>query len=131
MKDGSIYLQLNEPINIAWENSNYNSVKQEIIEKGWTDYPLEDTYYVYDSVYGWIADDGLASDPFRLLGGYHIRIRSLSDSDIAGAAHQDSGVLRHAIGFEKAEELVAGFYIDPDDTRWHEYQDVYAYNNYW
>ena len=101
VKDGSIYLQLNEPINIAWENSNYNSVKQEIIEKGWTDYPLEDTYYVYDSVYGWIADDGLASDPFRLLGGYHIRIWSLSDGDIAGAAHQDSGVPHHAIGFEK------------------------------
>lgn len=122
---------MNEPINIAWKNSNYTSVKQEILENAWTDYPLEDTYYVFDSVYGWIADDGLASDPFRLLGGYHIRIRSLSDSDIAGAAHQDSGVLRHAIGFEKAEELVAGFYNDPDDTRWHEYQDVYAYNNYW
>ena len=130
VKDGSIYLQLNEPINIAWENSNYNSVKQEIIEKGWTDYPLEDTYYVYDSVYGWIADDGLASDPFRLLGGYHIRIWSLSDGDIAGAAHQDSGVPHHAIGFENAEELVAGFYNDPDDTQWHVYQDDYALNSY-
>jgi len=123
-------IENNEPIYIAWENSNYNSVKQEIIEKGWTDYPLEDTYYVYDSVYGWIADDGLASDPFCLLGGCHIRIWNLSDGDIAGAAHQDSGVPHHAIGSGNAEELVAGFYNDPDDTRWHVYQDDYALNSY-
>lgn len=130
VKSGSVYLQLNEPINIAWENSNYNSVKQEILEKGWTDYPLEDTYYVYDPVYGWIADDGLATDPYRLFGGYHIRIWRMSDNDIVGAAHQDSAVPHHAIGFENVEELVAGFYIDPDDSRWHVYQDDYALNNY-
>jgi len=130
VKDGSIYLQLNEPINIAWENSNYNSVKQEILEKGWTDSPYENTYYVYDSTYGWMADDGLASDPYRWFGGYHIRILGMSDGDIIKAAHEDSGFPHHAIGFENAEELIAGFYNDPDDTRWHVYQDDYALNNY-
>jgi len=130
VKDGTIYLQLNEPINIAWENSNYNSVKQEILEKGWTDSPYENTYYVYDSAYGWMADDGLASDPYRWFGGYHIRIWGMSDGDIVGAAHEDSGFPHHAIRFENAEELIAGFYDDPDDTRRHVYQDDYALNNY-
>jgi len=77
---------------------------------------------------GWPTTDSKRSVP--LGWGYHIRIWGMSDGDIVGAAHEDSGFPHRAIGFENAEELIAGFYNDPDDSRWHVYQDDYALNNY-
>lgn len=122
------YHQLDEPVNIAWENNNLNTVKQEMFEEGWWDIIAEDVYYIYDS--GWKAGDGVASDPLRLFGGWHIRLWQMADGDVIGAAHHDSAAPHHADGFENAEECIAAFYDQPDDDLWHVYEDDYALNNY-
>lgn len=127
-KIGDTYHQLDEPINIAWESNNLNTVKSEMLNEGWWDIIAEDVYYIYDN--GWREDDGVASDPIRLFGGWHIRLWQMSDGDVVGAAHHDSAVPHHADGFENAEEYIAAFYDQPDDDLWHVYEDYYALNNY-
>jgi hypothetical protein len=127
-KIGDTYHQLDEPINIAWESNNLNTVKSEMLNEGWWDAIVEYVYYIYDN--GWIEDDGVASDPIRLFGGWHIRLWQMSDGDVVGAAHHDSAVPHHADGFENAEEYIAAFYDQPDDDLWHVYEDYYALNNY-
>jgi len=127
-KIGDTYHQLDEPINIAWESNNLNTVKSEMLEEGWWDFIAEDVYYIYDN--GWREGDGVASDPIRLFGGWHIRLWQMSDGDVVGAAHHDSAVPHHADGFENAEEYIAAFYEQPDDGLWHVYEDYYVLNNY-
>jgi hypothetical protein len=127
-KIGDTYHQLDEPINIAWESNNLNTVKSEMLNEGWWDAIAEYVYYLYDN--GWREDDGVASDPIRLFGGWHIRLWQMSDGDVVGAAHHDSAVPHHADGFENAEEYIAAFYDQPDDDLWHVYEDYYALNNY-
>lgn len=127
-KIGDTYHQLDEPINIAWESNNLNTVKSEMLNEGWWDAIAEYVYYIYDN--GWREDDGVASDPIRLFGGWHIRLWQMSDGDVVGAAHHDSAVPHHADGFENAEEYIAAFYDQPDDDLWHVYEDYYALNNY-
>lgn len=127
-KIGDVYHQLDEPVNIAWESNSLNNVKSEISEEGWWDIIAEDVYYIYDN--GWKADDGMASDPLRIFGGWHIRLWQMADGDVIGAAHHDSAVPHHADGFENAEEFVATFYDQTDDDQWHVYEDIYALNNY-
>ena len=119
------YHQLNEPTNMIWKYSTLTDVRNEIwIDHDWYHVmvPYEDTYYIYDG--GWRADYGLADDPFRLSGGYHIRLWELSDGDVIGAAHQDSSFPHHAVGFENAENLIAGFFQDPDDSAWRVYPNL-------
>ncbi|ADN35232.1 conserved hypothetical protein [Methanolacinia petrolearia DSM 11571] len=127
-KLGDTYHQLDEPINIAWESNDLNTVKAEILNEGWWDVIAEDTYYIYDS--GWKADDGLADDPLRVFGGWHIRLWQMNDGDVVGAAHHDTWAPHEADGFENAEEEVAGFYDQPGDVMWHVYEDDYSLNNY-
>jgi len=122
------YHQLDEPVNIAWENNNLNTVKSEMLDEGWWDVIAEDVYYIYDNE--WKADDGVANDPVRLFGGWHIRLWQMADGDVVGAAHHDSAVPHHADGFENAEEYIAAFYDQPDDDMWHVFEDYYALNNY-
>lgn len=122
------YHQLDEPINIAWESNDLNTVKPEILNEGWWDVIAEDTYYIYDS--GWKADDGLASDPLRVFGGWHIRLWQMNDGDVVGAAHHDTWAPHEADGFENAEEEVAGFYDQAGDDMWHVYEDDYSLDNY-
>jgi len=117
-----------DPVNLAWENTNINTAKSEMLDEGWVDDPWEYTYYVYDSVHGWMADDGVADDKYRLFGGYHARLWQMSDGDVvANAHHDDSAInwppLHQADEYEPAEDLVAGFY---DGGGW----TVYA-GNYW
>ena len=112
-KVGDSYHQLDEPVNIAWESNNLNTVKTEILNEGWWDIIAEDTYYIYDS--GWKADDGLADDPLRVFGGWHLRLWQMNDGDVIGAAHHDTWAPHEADGFENAEEEVAGFYDQVDD----------------
>lgn len=124
---GGVYHQLTEPINMIWSGAYLSTIKTEMTEKGWWDTIAEDTYYIYDG--SWKADDGVASDPVRLFGGYHIRLWQLSTGEVVGAAHQDSAAPHHAVGFENAEDLITTFYQDADDTLWHVYPDnVYLGN---
>lgn len=118
---GGVYHQLNEPINMIWGGAYLSTIKTEMIEKGWWDTIAEDTYYIYDG--SWKADDGVASDPVRILGGNHVRLWQLSTGEIVGAAHQDSAVPHHAVGFEVTEDLITTYYQDADDTLWHVYPD--------
>jgi hypothetical protein len=118
---GGVYHQLTEPINMIWSGAYLSTIKTEMTEKGWWDTIAEDTYYIYDG--SWKADDGVASDPVRLLGGNHVRLWQLSTGEVVGAAHEDSAVPHHAVGFEVAEDLITTFYQDTDDTLWHVYPD--------
>jgi len=132
------YHQLNEPTDMIWKYTTLTAVRNEIwIDHSWYHvmFPYEDTYYIYDG--GWMADYGLANDPFRLNGGYHIRLWALSSGDVIGAAHQDSSFPHHAVSFKTAESLIAGFFQNPDDGTWRVYCNLqylgnpvsYPYNN--
>lgn len=123
------YLQLDEPINIAWENNDMDTVKSEMLDEGWWDITAENVYYIYDNN-EWRAGDGVASDPLRILGGWHVRLWEMADGDVVGAAHHDSAVPHHADGFENAEEHIAAFYDQLEDDMWHVFEDYYALDNY-
>ena len=104
-----------DPINLAWENTDKNTVKSEMLDEGWVDDPWEWTRYVHDPENGWMADDGVADDKYRLFGGYHARLWQMSDGDVvANAHHDDSAInwppLHQADEYEPAEDLVSGFY---------------------
>jgi hypothetical protein len=114
---GGVYHQLTEPIYMIWAGASLSTIKTEMTEKGWWDIIAEDTYYIYDG--SWKADDGVASDPVRLFWGDHIRLWQLSTGEVVGAAHEDSSVPHHAVGFEVAEDRITAFYQDADDTLWH------------
>lgn len=118
---GGVYHQLTEPINMIWSGAYPSTIKTEMTEKGWWDTIAEDTYYIYDG--SWKSDDGVASDPARIFGGNHVRLWQLSTGEVVGAAHEDSAVPHHAVGFEVAEDLIMTFYQDSDDTSWHVYPD--------
>ncbi|MEA2076131.1 MAG: hypothetical protein U9O85_10470 [Euryarchaeota archaeon] len=141
-----------DPINLAWENTNEATVKSEILEEGWVNVSwsnfTEFTFYVSDPVYGWIEDEGVADDEHGWWGRYHTRLWQMSDGDlwwrtVVGQAHHDDPVfnwppLHQADEYEPAEELVAGFYQIgwnvSDDIYWldNEYTNPYgAYNNGW
>ncbi|MDI6811311.1 MAG: hypothetical protein QMD80_06540, partial [archaeon] len=109
-----------------------------MLEEMWSDIydgpPCEYNFKIYDLVYGWIGDDGVAegwpgSDCFRELGGYHVRLWRLSTGDVIGQAHHDTMPPHKADQYEPIEELVAGYYKEPDDTQWAVYDDNYWLNN--
>jgi len=125
---GGVYHQLTEPINMIWSGAYLSTIKTEMTEKGWWDIIAEDTYYIYDG--SWKADDGVAVDPVRLFGGDHIRLWQLNTGEVVGAAHEDSSVPHHAVGFESAENRIMAFYQDADDTLWHVYPDNTYLGNY-
>ncbi len=133
-RDGDTYTQ-EDPVNMVWENTNLDTTMSEIAEEGWGDAGAEHTFYVSDPSYGWLAQtDSLATDPLGLFGRYHIRFWHLSTGDVAGQAHHDTppqGVPpeHHADEYEPAEELVAGYYEEPDDTQWKVYDDNYPLGN--
>jgi len=126
---GGVYHQLTEPINMIWSGASLSTIKTEMTEKGWWDDIVEYTYYIYDG--SWKADDGVAVDPLRLLGGDHIRLWQLNSGEIVGAAHEDSwGPIHTVVGLEVAEDRISAFYQDPDDTLWDVYSDdIYLGNS--
>lgn len=146
-EDDGLYVQ-ESPINMAWENTDMDAVKDEMEEEGWEDIPDECgippipcqvDHYVYDPEYGWIVGDGVAcafppSTPcfhcHRVWGGYHIRLWSLSSGAVVGQAHEDSvwdPIHGHqAVAYESVEELVADFY---DEAEWTVYDDNYPLDN--
>jgi len=49
--DGTQWIyEREDPINLAWENTDINAAKAEILEEGWHDiwWPFEYVHYVYD-----------------------------------------------------------------------------------
>jgi hypothetical protein len=120
------WYERDDPINLAWENTDKNTVKSEMLDEGWVDDPWEWTRYVNDPENGWMADDGVADDKYRLFGGYHARLWQMSDGDVVANAHHDSAVPHHADQYEPAEDLVAGFY---DGGEWTVYAGTYWLDN--
>lgn len=106
-----------DPINLAWEYTNLNTVKSVILDQGWKDNIFEYTYYVSDPVNGWIEDDGVATDEERYLGGYHTRLFELNNGDVVGGAHHDDPFPHEADEFETAEDVVAEFF-DGNVNNW-------------
>lgn len=127
-KSGDIY-EKEDPINLAWKNTTKDTAKSEILEEGWYDWGTWYDFYVYDPVDGWKDDDNVADDPFGLFGRYHARLWQMSDGDVVANAHHDSPVPHEADKLEEAEELVAGYFAEPDDTEWRVCEDSYNLDN--
>jgi len=127
-KSGDIY-EKEDPINLAWKNTTKDTAKSEILEEGWYDWGTYWDFYVYDPILGWINDDNVADDPFGLFGRYHARLWQMSDGDVVANAHHDTPPPHEADELEEAEELVAGYFAEPDDTEWRVYEDSYNLDN--
>nr|CBH38611.1 hypothetical protein, containing PKD domain [uncultured archaeon] len=122
------YYERGLPINLAWEETTKDEVKAEILEEeGWVDDPLEWHEYVYDPVYdGWIRDDGIADDKYGPKGRYHTVLWQMSNGDVVANAHHDRHVPHVADQLEEAEELIAGYFPEPE---WRVCHDNYFLNN--
>jgi len=127
-KSGDIY-EKEDPINLAWKNTTKDIAKSEILEEGWYDSGIWYHFYVYDPVYGWVNDDNVADDPFGIFGRYHARLWQMSDGNVVANAHHDSAIPHEADELEEAEEFVAGFFNESDDTEWNVYEDSYNLDN--
>ncbi|NQE45057.1 hypothetical protein C5S31_03415, partial [ANME-1 cluster archaeon GoMg2] len=127
-ESGGIY-EKEDPINLAWKNTTKGVVKSEILDEGWYDYGTWYGFYVYDPVNGWVYNDNVADDPFGLFGRYHARLWQMSDGNVIANAHHDTSVPHEAEKLEEAEELVASYFNEPDDTEWQIYEDSYYLNN--
>ncbi|MCW7071423.1 MAG: hypothetical protein OCU12_03690 [Methanophagales archaeon] len=129
LKSGEIYEQ-NLPINIAWKGTTKNRAKSEILEEeGWVDDPVEYTEYVYDREKGWIRDDGVADSKYGVFGRNHTLLWQLSDGNVVANAHHDDPFPHKADELEEAEERVAGFFGEPEDTEWRVHEDSYDLGN--
>ncbi len=113
-KVSSKYYEREDPINLIWGVSDLSTVKPLILSNGWYDWISEYTYYIYNPfVKNWVPGDGVADDPFRVLGGYHARLWQVGDSVVSNAHHDDSVfiVAGHQVDeYEAAEAEVAGFF---------------------
>ena len=131
-KSGDIY-ERRLPINLAWKNTTKDTAKSEILEEGWVDNPIQYTEYVYDPIDGWIIGDGVATDKYGIFGRYHVNLWQMFDENVVANAHHDCSVIpfgHEADELEEAEELVAGFFNQPEDTEWNAYEDNYWLDNY-
>ena len=110
-----------DPINIAWECTDKNTVKSRIFTNGWTDCVVEYRQYVFDPEYGWFLDDPVADSTWREKGGNHARLWELSNNDVVASAHHDKITIvppgHEADKYETTEDLVAGFF-DNDLNNW-------------
>ncbi|MEA2074207.1 MAG: Ig-like domain-containing protein [Euryarchaeota archaeon] len=127
-KSGDIY-EKGLPISLAWKNTTKDTAKSEILEEGWVDNPIQWTEYVYDSINGWIIGDGVATSTFGIFGRYHANLWQMSDGNAVANTHHDTPVPHEADELEEAEELVAGFFNEYDDTEWNVYEDSYNLDN--
>ena len=119
-----------DPINIAWENTDKNTVKSRILSNNdWTNLVSENRQYVCDPVYSWVLDDPVADDRYRINGGYHARLWEMSSGDVVANAHHDSSLPHEADEYEPAEDLVAGFF-DNDLSNWWVLYDTHELDNY-
>jgi uncharacterized repeat protein (TIGR01451 family) len=120
------------PINLAWENTDKNTVKSVIKDEGWYDWVMAWwDFYVSDKEKGWIKADDVADERFGLdVPRYHVRLWQLSNGDVVANAHHDTPARWHeADQYEEAEELVAAFFLVSDGTEWGVCNDSYYLNN--
>ncbi|MCK4603710.1 MAG: hypothetical protein KAU41_03310 [Deltaproteobacteria bacterium] len=131
-----------DPINLAWENTNIDRVKDEILleDPDWvTIYsPIQQhehyVYDVYDRELGdgkWIPGEGVANAPLGLSGRYHARLWQMFYGDVVANAHHDCPPINFPFGheadqYEEAERLITSFFIGPDDKEWTWYVDSYG-----
>lgn len=131
------YYELEDPINLIWEQDSLKAVKCVILNQRWVDNPVEYTHYIQYPDGSWVAGDGMADSKYRILGGCHLRLWKLPDGKIISNAHHDDNVLiipGHQVDdYENAEAKVAGFFGTPSGVYWLDnicYSDYYnAYND--
>jgi len=108
------YYEVEDPINLVWEDSSLNNVKKVILSQKWVDNPVEYTHYLPYPDESWVAGDGVADSKYRIFGGYHTRLWQLPCGDVVSSAHHDDSFLiipGHQVdGYENAESKVAGFF---------------------
>ena len=108
------YYEVEDPINLVWEDSSLNNVKKVILSQKWVDNPVEYTHYLPYPDGSWVAGDGVADSKYRIFGGYHTRLWQLPCGDVVSSAHHDDSFLiipGHQVdGYENAESKVAGFF---------------------
>jgi len=127
-KSGDVY-EKRLPINLAWKNTTKDTAKSEILEEGWVDNPIQLAEYVYDPIDGWMSGDGVATHVVGIFGRYHANLWQMSDGNVVANAHHDTPVPHEADELEEAEELVAGFFNESEDTEWRVYEDSYNLDN--
>lgn len=110
---GTIY-EVEDPINLIWEDKSLTNVKNVISAKGWVNNPVEYTHYLQYPDGSWVPGDGMADSKYRIFGGYHTRLWELPCGDVVSSAHHDDSIFiipGHQVdGYENAESKVAGFF---------------------
>ncbi|WP_319506248.1 hypothetical protein [uncultured Methanolobus sp.] len=112
---GICWYEMEDPINLVWQNTYKSEVKSEF-PPDWTDYPYENTQYVFIGN-KWVKADGIADDRYRFFGGHHARLWEIPGDTVIGNAHHDDAVFNYPIGhqvddYEGAEEKVSNFYLN-------------------
>ncbi|HII01737.1 TPA: hypothetical protein HA351_08850 [Methanosarcinaceae archaeon] len=133
------FYELEDPINLVWEQSNLKTVKSVILRQRWVDNPSEYTHYLSYPDGSWVKGDGMADSKYRVLGGYHARLWELPNGAVVANAHQDDDIFiipGHQVkGYENAEYEVSGFFGTVHGSYWLDnecYNGYYnAYNNGW
>lgn len=133
------FYELEDPVNLVWEQSNLKTVKSVILRQRWVDNPSEYTHYLSYPDGSWVRGDGMADSKYRVLGGYHVRLWELPNGAVVANAHQDDDIFiipGHQVkGYENAEYKVAGFFGTVQGSYWLDnecYNGYYnAYNNGW
>jgi len=131
------YYEVEDPINLVWEDKSLKDVKNVILAHKWVDNPVEYTHYLPYPDGSWVAGDGVADSKYRIFGGYHTRLWALPCGNVVSSAHHDDSFLiipGHQVdGYENAESKVAGFFGTPTGVYCLEnvcYSDYYnAYND--
>ncbi|MCQ1535815.1 hypothetical protein FTO70_09020 [Methanosarcina sp. KYL-1] len=108
------FYELEDPINLIWEQSNLKTVKSVILKQRWTDNPSEYTHYISYPDGTWVRGDGVADSKYRVLGGYHARLWELPGGAVVANAHHDDDIFilpGHQVDrYEAAEGKVASFF---------------------
>lgn len=116
------YYELEDPINLIWEQDTLKTIKNVILKQRWVDNPVEYVHYIKYPDGSWVAGDGMADSKYRISGGYHLRIWKLPDGKVISNAHHDDNVLiipGHQVdGYENAEASVAGFFGTASGVCW-------------
>lgn len=131
------YYEVEDPINLIWDDKSLTDVKKVILAQKWVDNPVEYTHYLPYPDGKWVAGDGVADSKYRFFGGYHTRLWAIPSGDVVSSAHHDDSffvIPGHQVdGYENAESKVAGFFGTAAGDYWLDnkcYSDYYnAYNN--
>lgn len=116
------YYEMEDPINLLWEENSLKAVKNVILTQRWVDNPVEYTHYLPYPDGSWVPGDGVADSKYRISGGYHSRLWELPNGKVISNAHHDDNIfiiLGHQVdGYENAEARVAGFFGTATGVYW-------------